>query len=113
MITKPELQKLERDLNKMLLSVLAFRNLLPKTPNMLYFQAKKDCYAFCWTTEPCLEKGKKRFYACVYRVLKDGSWKLKRKVGFAKRKVAKARALKWYEERKLTLHKEEKTTEIE
>jgi hypothetical protein len=95
-IPKKELDQIQSQFNQ----ILAQCNLLPRTPNLRYFKLRKDNYAFCWTTEPCLEKGKKRFYACVYRILKDGTWKLKRRVGFAKRKVAKARALKWYEERK-------------
>lgn len=102
MMAKPEIRKLENDLNKMF-SIPQFQALLPRSPNMRYFQVKKDNYAFAWTTEPCLEKGKKRFYATAYRIHKDGSWKLKRKVAFGRRCVAKARAKKWFEQRKTSI----------
>ena len=81
-------------------------SLMPRMPNMRYWQKKGDHYAYCWTTEPCLVKGKKRFYACVYRVLKDGTWKLKRRVDFARRKIAKKRAHSWFEKRSSLLESE-------
>ncbi len=98
-MSKTELKKLEDQLNNFLVS--KFPELLPRTPNMRYFQVKKDYYAFCWTTQPTTKEHK--FYACVYRILKNGTWKLKKRVGFARRKIAKARAWKWFEQRKKIL----------
>lgn len=51
-------------------------------------------YAFGWSTEKVGEEQK--FYAFIYRITKKGrNWKIIRKVGFGKRRVAKARAAKW------------------
>jgi hypothetical protein len=51
-------------------------------------------YAFGWSTEKVGEEQK--FYAFIYRITKKGTnWKIIRKVGFGKRRVAKARAAKW------------------
>jgi len=41
--------------------------------------------------------GKVGYFACKYRILKDGSLKLVKAMRFARRKVAKARAEQWYE----------------
>ena len=82
---------LTQQFNKML-QMPELQALLPKSPNMRYWT--KGNYVYAWTTEPV--KGK--FYALKYRVLKDESWVLKHKVRFGRRKVAKARARKWYDE---------------
>jgi len=73
-------------------SLPEIQHLLPRSPNMRYWQRGKAIFA--WTTEPV--KGK--FWALRYRVLKNKSWRLKHKVAFGRRKIAKARAKKWFEE---------------
>ena len=94
---KQELRKMEDSLNR-LFSQPQFHALLPQPPNMRYYQAKGESYAFCWTTEPTTRD--RKFHACIYRVLRNGNWKLKKSVSFRRRKVAKARALKWFNQRK-------------
>jgi len=93
------LKKVTGGLNK-LLSRPEFQHLLPRTPRFRYYQVKGDSYAFAWTTERCSGK----FYTLKYRLLKPTKqgqiWRLIKKVAFGKRRVAKARALRWYEQRK-------------
>ena len=50
-------------------------------------------YVFGWTTE---RDRHDKFYAFKYRVLRNGDWKLVKKVAFAKRRIAKARSLRWH-----------------
>jgi len=70
-------------------------------PRMRYFRVKGDHYAFCWTTQRDIHL---KFYALKYRIVKAGkTWKLVHQVAFARRKTAKARARKWFEERKMLL----------
>jgi len=99
-MSKTEISRLEDELNR-IFSLPEFQRLLPQQPRFRYFQVKKDKYAFAWTTEKC-SNGK--FYALKYRLLKPTrrgqTWKLVKKVAFARRRIAKARALKWYYERK-------------
>jgi len=73
-------------------------SLMPRQPRYRYFEGPhKEMY--CWTTERVNGK-----YICFdYIPYGKGSrsgnptqWKLKNKIKFAKRKVAKARALKRY-----------------
>ena len=61
-----------------------------------YWKSEKgDWYG--WTTEKMNHKGNPRYVAFIYRHLKSRkAMKLVRKSGFAKRKDAKARALKWF-----------------
>lgn len=48
-----------------------------------------------WKTEDP-ETGKVGFFALKYRRLKNGTFKLVKSVRFGRRKIAKARAIKWY-----------------
>jgi len=82
----PMLQNIESMINKM------FRHTV--MPRYRYWQFRN--HVFGWNTEPT-SNGK--FCAFIYRVTKR-SWKLVRKVEFGRRKIAKARALKWYQQRK-------------
>jgi hypothetical protein len=72
-----------------------------REPNYRYFQVKN--VRFCWTTEKIEHNGKKRFVAFIRRELLSKKrkntryFKTGKKVYFARRKKAKARALKWYE----------------
>jgi hypothetical protein len=90
-MSKQELSQMERQFNK-ILQLPQLQALLPRSPNMRYW--KQGTYVYGWTTQPIGGK----FYALKYRVLKNGSWSLKRKARFGRRKVAKARARKWLEE---------------
>jgi len=82
----------------MLNRILAQAGLLSQQPNMRYWEVnRKDAYKFCWTTERCSDG---KFYAITYRVRKDGTWILKKKVAFGKRRVAKKRAYNWMLKRK-------------
>jgi tRNA U34 2-thiouridine synthase MnmA/TrmU len=65
------------------------------SPRFRYWRVRKDKYAYGWTTEP---DSQGKFYAFVYRILKD-RWKLGKKVAFGRRNKAKKRAFKWYSER--------------
>ena len=69
----------------------------------LYYEPTKDwngtIYYFAYTpwrtTDP--ETGKEGFWALKYRFLKSsGNWKLVKKTRFGRRKIATARARKWY-----------------
>jgi hypothetical protein len=93
---KHELDFIQKEWEK-LWQLPELQALLPKSANWRYWKIKKDKYAFAWTTEPD-HKGK--FYAFVWRILKNGIWKRKHTVAFGKRHKAKARALKWYNKRK-------------
>ena len=42
------------------------------------------------------ETGERGFFAVKYRILKNGSMKLVKKVRFGRRKIAKARSVLWY-----------------
>lgn len=103
-MTKDEaLKEAQKALDKMF-QVLAFRALLPQMPRYRYWQFHN--YAFCYTTE---RASNKKFYALIYRIIKKGKvWKLKKKVTFGKRRVAKARAYKWYQERKKQVEQDSK-----
>jgi len=62
-------------------------------------EVKDKRYAFGWSTERVGEEQK--FYAFIYRIMNKGRhWKIIRKVGFGKRRVAKARAHKWRDQHK-------------
>ena len=54
-------------------------------------------YAFGYTPWYTTHADKKGFFACKYRVLKNGNKKLVKAVRFGKRKVAKKRSLLWYQ----------------
>lgn len=77
-----------------------FAQLVGRTARFRYWREKGDGFAFAYTTEPTSYKGgKKGFYAIKYRVTKDGCWKVKKATRFGRRKIAKARASKWHDER--------------
>jgi len=57
---------------------------------------KGTVYIFGYTPWRTEKDGKSGFFAVKYRVLKGGVWKLVKSVRFGRRKVAKARALKWH-----------------
>lgn len=72
-------------------------SMMPRMPRFRYFDVKQgDPYKFAWTTE---RDNKGYFWALIYRKRKDGTWVLKKKRKFKKRRIAKARALKWRIER--------------
>ena len=71
-------------------------------PRYRYWRVKGDHYAFAYTTERTNDH---KFWALKYRITKK-AWKLVKKVGFGKRRVAKARAYKWYCQRKAELLKD-------
>jgi len=83
-----DLVNVEKEFQK-LLQIPQIQALLPRSPNMRYWE--NGNYIYAWTTE----RVKGKFYALRYRVRKDGSWTLKQKAKFGKRRVAKARARKW------------------
>ena len=71
--------------------------LVSRQPNMRYFTATKgDPYRYCWTTERTKDR---KFYALIYRELKNGTWVLKKKRAFGRRKTAKKYAGQWAKNR--------------
>jgi hypothetical protein len=88
-------QELMNQLNRIVASMM------PREPNYLYWQ--HGSRRFCWTTERAECKGKMRFVAFIRKELvskrrkNTRTFKLVKQVGFARRKVAKARAWMWYE----------------
>ena len=79
-----------------------FASILPRQPNMRYWEAKRgDPYKFCWTTQRTSDG---KFWALIYRLLKDGTWVLKKKVAFGRRRIAKKRAHTWMEKRREQLN---------
>lgn len=75
-----------------------------KSPNIRYYQVKKDGYAYAWTTSRARGgDSKEGFWTLKYRVLANGSWKLVKATRFGHRNVAKRRAYKWYAERRDSL----------
>ena len=53
-------------------------------------------YAFGYTPWRTTFDGKKGFFACKYRMLKNGNMKLVKAVRFGRRKVANERSYQWY-----------------
>lgn len=77
------------------------RNLMPRTrmPSYRYYQGRRG-EMYCWTTEP-MDNGK--FVCWTYKPIGRGArsgkprtWKITKRVEFARRKVAKARAYARY-----------------
>ena len=56
---------------------------------------KKTRFIFGWTTE---RDSNGKFYAVKYREFHDGSFKLSKSVAFGRRKIAKARSKKWFDQ---------------
>lgn len=76
-----------------------FGQLFPSSPAYSYWEDKKK-NRYCYTTEKVRnpKNGKAMWAAFIYRYYKTKKLlKLKKTVYFAKRKKAKARALKWLE----------------
>jgi len=105
MTREEALQKVVSDLEKMrekdpffdrMLSTIFARRVMPR---YRYWRVKSDHYAFAYTTERTSDH---KFWALKYRITRK-AWKLVKKVAFGKRRVAKARALKWYHEREAEL----------
>jgi hypothetical protein len=120
-------QEVETDLNKMIETDPAFRQivskLFPSMPRYRYWQVKlkalephvrkslnrkkrlhkKDNRLFGFTVETLMDKGRPRYYAFIYRVKQlprhYENLHLVRKVGFARKKKARERAYEWYCER--------------
>jgi hypothetical protein len=70
-----------------------------RAPRFRYWRVRGDHYAFAYTTERTSDG---KFWALKYRITKN-AWKLVKKVAFGRRRVAKARAYKWYQNRKAAL----------
>lgn len=76
-------------------------DMMPREPSYRYWQYENR--RFCWTTERIEFNGRKRFVAFIRKELvsrrkrNSRTWTLVKKVGFARRKVAKARAQAWHE----------------
>jgi hypothetical protein len=71
------------------------------TPDYRYFHHKGSKDQYFWTTEVVKHNGKKCFASGIYRYLKTKKqWKLTNETYHAKRKDAKARALKLWEDNK-------------
>ncbi len=72
-----------------------------RTPSYRYFSHKGSKDQYFWTTEAVKHNGKLRFASGIYRYLKSRQrYKLTHEVYQAKRKAAKARALKLWESEK-------------
>ena len=83
--------------------------LFGREPRWRYFKHGQHLYA--WTTE---RADGDKFWAMEYaptgpgaRTGKATEWKMTRRVGFRQRKVAKARALAWYEKAKTAAGKDD------
>lgn len=96
MLTQEKLADLTAEINQ----VLGKMGFFVQMPRYRYFQVRRDHYAFAWTTERV--GANKKFYALKYRITRK-AWKLVHKVAFGKRRVAKTRALKWFNKRKALL----------
>jgi hypothetical protein len=60
----------------------------------------KATYAIGWTTE---RDSHGQFVAFIYRIVNEGkTWKLLKSRNYRRRKIAKAKALSWYESRRKT-----------
>ncbi|MGB9022379.1 MAG: hypothetical protein WCC94_02975 [Candidatus Bathyarchaeia archaeon] len=82
-----------------------FGPFMPSMPRYNYWTLNlgkgKATYAFGWTTE---RDSDGKFSAFIYRIVKKGkTWKLLKSLSYRRRKVAKAKALSWYESRRKTL----------
>jgi hypothetical protein len=96
-----EIEKMEAIdiLNKMARDM----GLFPKRrrSSFIWWRIPKDWnrtkYAFGYTPWRTRLDGKEGFFACKYRVLKNGSMKLVKAVRFGRRKVAKNRSLQWHQ----------------
>jgi len=97
----------ERDHLALINRLAAELGIFPRSafPRMRFWRVKGDRYVFCWTTE---RDSKGKFYALKYRTVKgrkkgSENWKLTRQVAFGTRRIAKARARKWFKQREMLL----------
>ncbi len=98
---------MDEKFNEFLQKIVKKLNLVPVTvtmPRFRYWQVKGDHYAFAWTTERTSDG---KFWALKYRITKK-YWKLVKKVAFSRRRMAKARAYKWFIKRKEELEAKSK-----
>ena len=73
---------------------------ITRSPSYRYFHHKGQKDQYFWTTEAVKHNGKLRFASGIYRYLKTkNAYKLTNETYHAKRKDAKARALKLWESR--------------
>jgi len=95
------LENTRRELENIINSDPALRSLFTittRTPSYRYFSHKGRKDQYFWTTESVRYKGKMRFASGIYRFLKTKSaYRLSQASYHAKRKAAKARALKLWE----------------
>ena len=95
---------------------------LPQTVEPKYKYWKHKNRIFAYTSEKIEHKGKMRYIAFIRKELiskrrkNSKIWKLVKKVGFAKRKLAKKRAYEWYNayvnEKSLDLDKTQAQSEV-
>jgi hypothetical protein len=81
-----------------------FAEIMPRMPRYRYWTLKlgrgKATYAIGWTTE---KDSHGQFVAFTYRIVNEGkAWKLLKSRSYRRRKIAKAKALSWYESRRKT-----------
>jgi hypothetical protein len=88
-----DLGELERELNRQFSEF--FSKLFTDAVRFRCWQLGSRIYAYTTQRQP---DGK--FHAYVFRSLKDGTWRALRCVKFARRKVARARAYRWYQRAK-------------
>ena len=88
-----------RDLENIINSDPVLRNLFTtRTPSYRYFHHKGRQDRYFWTTEPVKHNGKMRYASGIYRYLTTKkAFRLTQASYHAKRKDAKARALKLWE----------------
>ena len=99
---KAMLEKTRRELENIINSDATLRGLFTtRTPSYRYFHHKGSEDQYFWTTESVKHNRKMRFASGVYRCLKTKkAFRLTRAGYHAKRKDAKARALRLWEETK-------------
>jgi len=71
-----------------------------KNPYIYWFPPKDwegTIYLFAYTPWKTNYEGKEGFFVLKFRLLKNGNHKLVKVVRFGRRKIAKARSLKWYD----------------
>jgi hypothetical protein len=87
------------DVLKLLLDLVDKLSVSVRMPRFRYWRVRGNHYAFAYTTERTSDG---KFWALKYRITRK-AWKLVRKAAFGRRKMAKARAYKWYQQRKAKL----------
>ena len=97
-----DLENTRRELENIINSDPVLRSLFTtRTPSYRYFHHKGSNDQYFWTTEPVKHNGKMRFASGIYRYLKTKkAFRLTQAGYHAKRKDAKARALRLWGENK-------------